>query len=165
MRGFDQPVEAGSPGPDGLVPFFAVELRCRADGRPAGYAGPKVWTAALIVPYPPQADAVYNAWHPMYWILGLANRAEYRTPVKIRFAGRKIVRSALVRARIHYSAIRPNQTADLDPGEVWAAMRSGRGTALLGTGPGTGINLQFDPRPDLVPLLDLMRRHCPEDAR
>ena len=164
MPGFEQAVSVDDPGKGPLPPFFAVELQCRADGRSAGYVGPVEWTAALLAPYPPQAENVYNVWHPMYWILGLVGRAEARTPLQVWFEGREHVRSTLVRERIHYSNIRPWQMVKLDPGEVWTVMRPGREAALHGQGPGTEIDLQFEARPDLGPLLDLMQRHCSKAA-
>ena len=164
IPGFDPPVEVGTPGLDGLLPRFAVELRCRADGSAEGYAGPGDWEAILIAPYPPQAENVYNWWYPMYWILGLAGRAEHRTPVEIRFEGRPVFASVLKLPLIHYSAVRPNQTLDLSPREVWSNMRSGLATVLHGTGKALEIELHFPPRGE-IPLLDLMFWHCPEITR
>ena len=137
-----------------------VVLRCRADGRSAGYSGPRPIYAELVLPMHPDAPNVGLVFDPRYWWWGLTGREWDRTPVTVQWDTGPERSGELVRHRIDYSIMRPALTIELDPSEILALLRAETEETLRVMGPGTGIVLRFAPRPDLAGLAALIETHC-----
>ena len=137
---------------------IGVVLSCRADGRSAGYAGPRTIYAELVLPMHPDAPNVPLVLNPLYWWWGLTGREWDRTPVTVQWVGGAASEGELLRHRIDYSIPRPAQTVELAPSEILALLQAAATLRVMG--PDTGIVLRFAPRPDLVGLAALIETHC-----
>ena len=152
------PLVRGAAGKPGLQADLMV--LCRADGRSEGYGGPQPLRANLLLPLHPDEPDVPSFFNPWYWVLVLTAGEREATPVRVSFDGREASPSDLVRRRVDWSFPRPEQSIAVDPAEALLALTSGSQAGVLATGPGTRLELRFDPDPGLVRMAALMERHC-----
>ena len=138
----------------------SLRVACRADGRREGYSGPQPLEAVLFLPLHPDEPDVPGFFNPWYWILALTVGERATTPVRVAFGGRRAFSSTLVRPRVDWSFARPDQSVALDPGEALRAIASAGGSTLVAEGPGTRLELRFEPDPELAAVARLMALHC-----
>ena len=147
--------------------FASIALQCRADGRPQ-FTGPSPIRALLRVELHPDQRDVWNVWHPMYWLLGLAGYEHDRTTARVRLNGGPARRSEFIRPRIDYSFARPNQELELEPRGPLKALAAGEELTLWVRGLDLRIDAVFDgtrPSPTGDPAAirraaALMLKHC-----
>ena len=152
------PLVREAAGKSGLRADLMV--MCRADGRSKGYGGPGPLRADLLLPLHPDEPDVPSFFNPWFWVLVLAVGERETTPVRVSFDGRAASPSDLVRRRVDWSFPRPEQSVAVDPGEALRALASESRTGVLAAGPGTRLELRFDPDPGLARAAALMARHC-----
>ena len=153
-----EPLVSGPGAGSGL--HAGLTAACRADGRGEGHGRPRPLEAHLHLPLHPDQPDVPSVFHPWFWVLVLTVGEREATPVRVSFDGRAAFRSGLVRWRVDWSFPRPDQSVALDPGQALRALASGSPASVLATGPGTRLELRFDPDPGLARAAALMARHC-----
>ena len=139
-----------------------LSLTCRADGRPEGLSGPEPVRAELVLPLHPDEPDVPRRGDPRYWLLAFTGGEPRRTAVSVRVGSGEAFSSELVRKRSDWSLPRPSPTVRLDPAEALRALSSGVGATVIAEGPGTWLDLRFEPDPDMARAAELMALHCEE---
>lgn len=133
---------------------------CRADGRGGGHGGPRPLEAHLRLSLHPDEPDVPSVLHPWFWVLVLTVGEREATPLRVSFDGRAASDSSLARWRVDWSFPRPDQSVALEPGQALRALASGSPASVLASGPGTRLELRFEPDPGLARAAALMARHC-----
>ena len=151
---FEQRIE----GTEDLLVRLA--FHCRADGRGEGLIGPAAGTAEMRLPMHPDAPAVRNVLHPMYWVLGATGREYERTSVEVSLPGGAAFRTELVRKRIDYSFPRPDLRVALPAAAVLELFMSGEPAGIRITGRETEARVRFGERSDLAKAARQARAHC-----
>ena len=145
--------------------FSALTVRCRADGRRAGYGGPEAATAVLLLPMHPNEEDAYTVDHPMYWILGVFGGAAETTPVRFWRPGGRMLSAHMLRRVTTYSTPRPEREVQLPTAAVLHWLAEGRPMRLSVSGDAVDAYLWFAARPALVEPARLAAAHCDGDHR
>ena len=143
----------------------ALRVACRAAGGPLDERVPPNPAAGHVyLEIHPDAEDVYTVFHPMFWILELAGRAEERWPVEVRVGANAPIATTLVRKRIDYSVPRPGLHIAL-PGVVVIDAIGGRGAIEVEVdGAETALSARFEASANARRAAALMRGACVQEG-
>ena len=138
-----------------------LQVHCRAPGFEASDPSSPTPAHALLYldDHPLQPDA-YTVFHPMYWILGLAEQSLERWPATARLGDTGPVATELLRRRTYYSAPRPGLDLALSASAVLSVFENTTPVNLEVHGPQLSISARFTSVPELAEAARAMRRHC-----